>query len=156
MKSSGKWRGEEHFLSCHPVGSSLWDLICSICTEQLFLSPPSPAHWSGPSSKAVPDVFWVFSWSLFLVERPASYFPLELALGSCSLRTHWLFASLFSVCLGNIILCNQITRCWMGGWGDGKCSRNSEGLPLGEWTEDGAGFMAAICRSYHQMAMAAS
>lgn len=29
-------------------------------------------------------------------------------------------------------------------------------LPLGEWIEDGVGFMTAMCKSHHQMVMVAS
>lgn len=54
------------------------------------------------------------TWSLHLVEVPASYFPLELALGCYILGTNTLALWFSFLLLGNFIPCNQITRCWVG------------------------------------------
>lgn len=38
----------------------------------------------------------------------------------------------------------------------GQTSKNSDGLPPGEWIEDAVGFTTAVCEIHHQMVMVAS
>lgn len=89
-------------------------VLHSSCTGRFSQTHPGLARWSGPNSKAVSDVFWLSNWSLHLVEVPASHFPLELALGCHILGTNTLALWFSFLCFRNFILCNQLTRCWVG------------------------------------------